>query len=794
MFSSKFIKATHDYCTYEKNVSAPYLRKTFTLDDKPETASITLTSTGFYRLWVNGVEVTPSRLASGITNPDEIVFYDTIDVAAHLTSGKNCLALLLGNGFSNCLGGYIWDFEKALFRSAPKLALSFEAKYGDASVSFEADESFKCAPSPIYFDDLRSGEFYNATAEIDGWNLPDFDDSAWTNAIPTDPARGKALPNETDPVVVTKELKAAKISEGFFLGKKVPRGMRPDSLKFSESAFYQPEEREDGYIFEFSENTACVPKLRIRGKKGQKITIQAAEVVYESGELTNEGIQTFYPLGFCQRDIYICKGDGVEEYIPSFTYHGARYFLVIGAEKEQVSDELLTMLVMNSDLAERGSFACSDPIANALQRNARISDLANFVYFPTDCPHREKNGWTGDAAMSAEHMIQNLAVEKSWKQWLRMICASQRESGELPGIVPTSGWGFSWGNGPVWDQVLVELPYQTYIYRGDKTLFLECSDSIMRYLNYITKRRFANGVARFGLGDWCHAGRRGGSNHLCPDEVCDTVTCLNICRKAAFLFGECGMKAQKEFAETLAGEFLEAARKYLIDFDTMTVKGNCQTAQSMGIYYDVFTNGEKAAAYRVLLDLIHEAGDHFDCGIIGMRTIFRVLAAHGDGELAYKMITRTDFPSYGIQVAKLGLASVPESFLRSAVDEHWYSSLNHHFMCDYSGFFIAHIAGLQVNPYKDNPNFIRIAPTFVDTLDYATAHYDAAAGRVSVRWERKEDGTIELVTERAEGLRGELILPKGYAILHRSNMNDNDAHGHRVCDGLFNATFIISKI
>ena len=189
--------------------------------------------------------------------------------------------------------------------------------------------------------------------------------------------------------------------------------------------------------------------------------LQCAEYCSADGEMSFENIARFYPQGFAQRDVYICKGDGTEEYVPSFTYHGGRYVMVIGADESQIAPDTVTMLVQNSDLSERGSFCCSDPIANRLQQNARISDLANFVYFPTDCPHREKNGWTGDAALSAEHMLQNLGVERSYKQWLRMICAAQREDGALPGIIPTSGWGFAWGNGPVWDQVIVELPYQT---------------------------------------------------------------------------------------------------------------------------------------------------------------------------------------------------------------------------------------------------------------------------------------------------------------------------------------------
>jgi len=759
MFSKKFIKATKNYCEYHLPVNAPYVRKTFVLDKLPQKAKITLTSTGFYRLWVNGIEITEGLLAPYISNPDDLLFYDYYDVTQYLKTDKNSLALMLGNGMSNAMGGYIWDFDKASFRSAPKLALHFEAHFEDSSFSFEADDTFKCAPSPITFDDLRSGEHYDANLEIENWNLPDFDDSKWSPAIIAKSPLGKALPNDTDKIVITKELKAIKVYKGHIAPHKYPDRIAKASQELSKTTFYKPSKNESGYIFEFSENASFLPKLRIKGKKGQKIILQCSEYCGPNGEMSYENLTRFFPEGFCQRDIYTCKGEGLEEYIPSFTYHGARYIMVIGADEYQISEDLVTMLVMNSDLKEAGDFDSSDEIANKLQRNARISDLANFVYFPTDCPHREKNGWTGDAAVSAEHMLQNLDVERSFTQWLKMVCASQREDGALPGIVPTSGWGFAWGNGPVWDQVIIELPYQTYIYRGNTEMFLMCSDTIMRYLNYISKKRDERGLIDIGLGDWCHTLRWDADNHLCPIEVSDTITTYATCKKAEFLFGVTGLKAQEEFARALADELYESIRKYLVDLNTMTVKGACQTSQAMGIYYDIFEPSEKSQAYTRLLEFIHEKDDHMDGGIIGLRTIFRTLANFGDAELAYKMITRTDAPSYGVWVTSFDLVSMAEAF-ESTVNG-YQRSLNHHFMSDISGFFISHIVGISVNPYKEDPSFVKVQPNFIKTLDYAKGYYDTIAGKINVRWERKQN-SISLYIDKADDVKGEIHLPKGY--------------------------------
>ena len=166
----------------------------------------------------------------------------------------------------------------------------------------------------------------------------------------------------------------------------------------------------------------------------------------------------------------------------------------------------------------------------------------------------------------------------------------------------------------------------------------------------------------------------------------------------------------------------------------MTMRGSCQTAQALGLYYDIFEKGERKEAYRRLAEFVHMEDDHLNVGMLGVRILFRTLAAFGDAELAYKLITRTDAPSYGIWVKEFGLVSLPETF-RTCVNG-YDTSLNHHFFGDISGFFMSHIAGLQINPYHDDPTEVRVAPNFIFLLDHAEAYYDTVGGRIKVKWER----------------------------------------------------------
>ena len=124
--STSFIYASSEYTTYDKFVPSPYFRKNIVLDAVPEKCEITISALGFYRLWINGTEITKGLLAPYISNTDHIVYYDHYSIAEYLQQGNNCIGVQLGNGMQNCPGGFIWDFELARFRSAPKLSFCVE--------------------------------------------------------------------------------------------------------------------------------------------------------------------------------------------------------------------------------------------------------------------------------------------------------------------------------------------------------------------------------------------------------------------------------------------------------------------------------------------------------------------------------------------------------------------------------------------------------------------------------------------------------------------------------------------
>ena len=162
-FPESFIYAGPAFSAPEQPVPAPYFRRQFRLERVPEQAELLICGIGFYELYVNGQRITRGHLAPYISSPDVAVYYDSYDITPLLKIGENVLGVWLGNGFQNNPGGYVWDFDKARFRGAPRFALRLDECSGEKRQAIlESDKAFLTAPSPLLSDDYRVGETYDA--------------------------------------------------------------------------------------------------------------------------------------------------------------------------------------------------------------------------------------------------------------------------------------------------------------------------------------------------------------------------------------------------------------------------------------------------------------------------------------------------------------------------------------------------------------------------------------------------------------------------------------------------------
>lgn len=728
LFSHKFISANTDMDDYYREAAAPYMRRSFVLEDVPLRAELTLTALGFYRLFVNGRELTRSLLAPYITNPEQLVVYDRYDLTQYLKKGKNTLAFMLGNGFQNNYGGFIWLFHQASYRSAPKLAFALELFSGDTKEIIEADEKVLCHPSALIMNDLRVGVRYDARLSLDGWYETELDDSDWQSAISVLPAGGECVLSEISPVVYAEERRPVAI-------------FRED----------------DAFIYDFGINDTGLTRLTVKAHPGQKITILHGETLID-GKFSQENIlftktnkKAIGMPAYTQRTEYIAKGEGVECYVPDFTFYGFRYARVEGITEEQATPELLTYLPLSTELGCRGGFECSLEEVNRLEEMSRRSTVSNFVHFPMDCPHREKNGWTGDAAASAEHTMLRFAPENNYLTWLRAICAAQDSRGAIPGIVPTAGWGFEWGNGPAWDRVMVELPYSIYVTNGDLSAARIVSSSVMKYFSYLYSRMDERGLLAIGLGDWLAPK----NEYMPPLAFTDSTITYDMAKKAAVLFRAMGRGADADYAEALAGALRKAIREHLLDRSSMRFAGGSQSSAAMALYYGLCDNeDEKKKALSVLLEEIEKHDGHISTGFLGGYAIFRVLAEYGYTDLALKMITREDPPSWGVMLRE-GYTCLSECITGKL------QSLNHHIFAFISTFFIKDIAGLRPNPHATDLTELEIAPHFPEGMEHASAYHNAPLGRIDVAWKRR-GSDIALTLTIPEGMHGRVKLPRGF--------------------------------
>lgn len=725
-YFANFIKAGEEYTTAEKSVPAPYLRKSFDITEIPEQAELFITGIGFYDVYINGEKITKGYLAPYRSNLDDYIYYDKYELSDKLVKGKNTLGIILGNGMLNSIGGYVWNFSNAPFRGAPQTAFALVLKNGDGEQLVLSDTDVKTAPSPILFDDVHYGEVYDARLEISEWNMPDFDDSGWKNAVKALPPRGELKLCEADPI---REL-----------GSHAP---------VSVTRF------EDSFIYDFGITSAGVCRLKIKGSAGQRISLRFFED-FRNGRPCTEALRCNREDERYQNQDYILSGKGIEEHTPHFTYYGFRYVQVFGITDEQAKEELLTFLELGSDIEIIGGFSTDNEVVNKIQEMTVRSDRSNFYYFPTDCPQREKNGWTGDISLSSEQLCLNMSAEKSFKEWLHNVYKAMKPDGRIPGIVPTVEWGYEGCNGPSWDSAMINIPYYCYIYRGDREIIEELSTPLMRYLNYLFSRRDERGLLNIGIGDWCQPHHMDGA-HDTPNIVTNTADAYLLSKKAEFIFGELNQIPQKQFAEAFSESIRRSFRKYLIDKATLTVESGTQTAQAIAIHYGLFDEDERERAFNVLLDIIKKDNNSMNVGVIGLRAIFRVLCDFGYEDLALDMVIRPEFPSYGEWVSR-GYTALPEAFFPEGGH---LVSLNHHFWGDISAWFYTYLAGLKINPKGRDTANVNIKPCFVKKLNRVNAFYNTPCGKIEVSWERK-NGDIVINISAASAIHGLISLPAGY--------------------------------
>ncbi len=709
---------------------APMFRKRFHLEQTGH-ATLCVCGLGFGYYYINGQKVSEDLLTAPVSNYSKTLWYNGYDVTSLLKKGENVIAVWCGNGWYNEDFPSSWDYDKAAWRDVPKCILKLEI---DGQTAVVSDGTWKCLPeTAIYFNALRSGEYFDARLYDANWASADYDDSTWPfAAVDPTPPKGVFRQCPCEPIREVTVYPCTKV------------------IKTGEQKF----------VYAFEHNMSGYIRLTAAGREGQTLTIRYSEQLKDDNSRELNDMARHYPATEFMTDRFICSGKETV-WSPKFTYHGFQYIEIEGIEHS--GEVKVEAVFIHQDIRQRTEFECSDGFLNQLFRAGIISTYSNLHYQITDCPTREKLGWTNDAQASAEQILTNFQSEKLMEKWLQDIRDAMGEDGSLPGIIPTAGWGYHWGNGPVSDGVLFEIPHRLYLHTGNPVPLIETLPWFDRYLEHLDSKRGEDGFVSFGLPDWA-----------CPNNEPIYVPVELINAALEYRFCEIAALAAKLASENqvylhrTAQDYLHRAAvlKNRIMATYLTKDGICtihhQTAAALMIYYGMYQQLEPLK--QQLAQLVEDADFHHFCGMFGLRRLFEALNLCGLQEYAYRVITACGFPGYRIWF-DLGATSLWEYWNYEKKED----SKNHHMYSDVLSWMVKTILGIRQAADSVGFHTVTVDPYFFHDLEYAKGSCNTCGGKLCVAWEKKPDGIhvqIHVPHNMTVFFRGEELSPgNNYKIL-----------------------------
>ncbi len=700
---SDFIEFPEEFCfEYRTEEPSPVFRKHFTVSSGLKRATLSVCGLGYGYYYLNGEPVTADLFTAPTADYNKTLWYNVYDITKQLRPGDNLFAVILGNGFYNETLHTIWENNTASWRGLPKFALELSLEYENALETVKSDESWLCSKkSPVRFNQLRSGEVYDARiGEL--WRTPCYDDGDWICAVRAEKAPSGVFRECTcPPIRIDREYKAVKI--------------------FKNSV--------GNYVLDFGQNISGFVKADIDLPAGVEITLRCAERLKSDGtcEFNEMDSTTFYRDCEFQTDKIICGGERFV-YMPRFTYHGFRYVEIIGLSKPPTSDEF-TALFVHQDIKRISEFESSDETLNKLYEMGLMSSLSNLFYILTDCPTREKMGWTNDAQASCEQLLQNFDISSFLRKWLQDIFDAMRDDGALPGIIPTHGWGYEWGSGPISSGVIFEIVYMLFRYRGDREALKAAYPYLKKHLSYIYgKKDPTDGLIGYGLCDW--AGPFPSSNHApTPVKLSDTLLAIKFYRIAEYAATELGFSDDSEAFYEKEKELTSAFKiKYLDENGRCRV--NEQTALAMIISLGVYD--ELSPLKEQLCEQIKLYDFHHHCGMLGMQYLFDALDICSLSDYGYRILTADGHPSYKQWITD-GATTMYERWSNL-------ESNNHHMFSCVLAWFNKTLVGLRLDDTENAFKKAVISPAFIESLDFCKGKYRTASGDYCVCWKREKDG------------------------------------------------------
>jgi len=668
---------------------AVYLRKEFASDHPVIYAVANICGLGLNELYINGGKVSKEVLNPAYTDYQKRVFYQSYDVTNYLRNGDNTIGVILGNGWFNLVIPHLLRYYAADYIATPRLLFQLDIFYKDGTRrSVISDDTWKFSTEgPIRFNNILSGETWDATREIDGWNKNGYSAPAWKQAMIAEAPTGRLESQHLKPVTITNTVKAISI-------KTI----------------------ENGYSVDLEKEITGWCRLKLKGEKGSKITVK----------YPGAGSHT---LGRYQTYEYILKGGKPETFEAKFSYNGIKTVEIYGLKyKPKLED--ISGISVNTDFPETGKFSCSNDVFNELN-SILLHTMRNYVVHIPNDPVREKAGWTQDVETAFDAYAYAFDCPEMYIKWQRDFLDIIHENGYVPPVAPGRFDGPTI-NGPWWGGMIVYLPWKIYTYYGDKKILEESYTAMKKYTGYLNSID-SSYVVKWGLGDWLEPGSV--RPKMTPVPFTSTIgfynTALITSKTAAIL----GFTKDAEHFSALAEKIKTSFNNNFFNPITGKYAKYSQASQLMPLYFNLTPDNKKRLVLDNLVMKIEADSNHVGTGFVGTPLILTGLTDLGEGDIAYKMANQRTYPGWYDMVFNHGSKIFKEDWKGGLVQmPPLGGSLGY--------WFYYSLAGIQPDPSATGFKNVIIRPYFASDLSWVKGEYQSFYGTIKSEWKRENDNLI----------------------------------------------------
>lgn len=736
-----------DY-TPKKHMRYPvdYFKKIFRIKKEVEKARLYITACGLYEASLNGRRVGNFVLAPGCTDYRKRLQYQTYDITDMLEE-KNSFEVQLADGWYR---GSIGCFGPTnVFGRTTKLCCQLEIIYADGKKDrISSDSTWRWSnDGALRFADLKDGEIYDASLSPSYAGHPR-------------EVTEKMVPTASNNVpVCMKERFTAKLIE-------TPCGKR---------------------VLDFSQNIAGFVEFTVKGKKGQKIKLRFGEILDENGELTQSNFQVQKPTKEFDKSTeikliignstevegemqptpkqeveFICSGS-TDTYRMSFAVFGFRYAEIETDVVFEAAD--FTAIAVYSNLEQTGGFHCSNEDVNQFVQNTLWSMKGNFLEIPSDCPTRERLGWTGDAQVFFNTAAYFMNVAPFFRKWMEDIRDAQMENGVCPAVVPYAGMDMMYnktGESVGWADAVVLIPYRYWKRYGDVRILEAYYQAMHKYARFMiencghqekadadknpyNKYTYEQGMH---LGEWLEPtefrDQEYGVGIPHPEEgtayLCYTMTHM------AEIAGVLGIKEDEKLFSEYAGGSKKAYEWLFLKDGAPNTDRQAKLVRPLAL--GLCDGSVKEEVEERLVKAVERWGHRVGTGFLSTPFILPVLTAAGRVEVAYKMLENEKSPSWLSEV-KAGATTVWESWEGR-------ESQNHYSPGAVCQWLFDTVSGIRV----ELNNRITITPHPGGTLKHAKAYYESIYGMIRSEWKLEGD-TVILSVKIPCNTIAEIVMPNG---------------------------------